>query len=102
MSLHDDLVAAKALIPSPRLWRQGDRHPDSLCAMMAVGRVTQPGGQSNPRFDAARSAMMDALPADSQSRFSSAPVVTFNDDPATTHADIMALFDRAIAGSVQS
>ncbi|MEL6388391.1 MAG: hypothetical protein AAFR00_13655 [Pseudomonadota bacterium] len=41
----------------------------------------------------ARKLLVQALPGELAS------VVSFNDDPDTTHADILALFDRAIAAA---
>lgn len=39
-----------------------------------------------------RTYLLDALPAGADRS-----VIIFNDNPATTHADVLALFDRAIA-----
>lgn len=96
MTLRDDLIAAKALIDTPEKWAKGpgvwgsDRH----CAQQSL---LFKGG--------AMDAVSKALPLAWKLRqwlrgrwscLSSANIIRFNDDPATTHADIMALFDRAI------
>jgi hypothetical protein len=101
MALADDLRAAKALIDTPEKWAKGTYQSQSgcLCVLGACRKVVfngaldgdHPGyvGDANPLAFA----LGDALP---RGRFS---VSDYNDDPATTHADIMALFDRAIAAA---
>lgn len=93
MALKDDLIAARALISEPELWGKGPdgAHPPSdgtLCAMNACCQAT--------RHDYP---LMEALAAQlPQGEWDCAglPVAAYNDDPATTHNDILALFDRAI------
>jgi hypothetical protein len=85
--LRDDLIAARGLVEAH--WGKGDRETgriprDKFCAMTALGA----------KRDACRQALIDALPADR--RDGPYPVVEYNDDPSTTHADVLALFDRAI------
>lgn len=91
-TLKDDLIAAKALIDTPEKWGKGSGinppRNGCHCIITAVpsSRVATflrdflPGGQG-------------AWPV------GISPVVAFNDHPNTTHADIMALFDRAIAAA---
>lgn len=93
MTLRDDLIAAKALIDTPEKWGKG---PDGLncpaqgaCAMNACASLPPPAAWY------ATLALQAELPSgDWNERM--LPVAAYNDDPATTHADIMALFDRAI------
>ena len=88
MTLHDDLIAAKKLIEDPKAWvkDQGDR-VTCWCAMTACGSIA-------PDDIYARNAMWDALRKQAPARFDY--VADYNDHRSTTHADIMALFDRAI------
>lgn len=103
MTLKDDLIAAKALIDTPQKWCQKHGHltrkkwlfweQHSYCTVGAIS-VTG-GGHINtihPDFLRMRDALERTLPPGNENSL----LVAFNDDPATTHADIMALFDRAI------
>lgn len=94
MSLKDDLIAARALIDSPEKWGKGSPRPfGCLCAMDALSR----GVDLQPsRFVAARAALTASLKRGAKH------VAQFNDWPSTTHADIMALFDRAIDAAEKS
>jgi len=100
MTLHDDLVAAKALIDTPEKWRKGPNFyvGKCHCAMTAAGEAIRDGGNWQDRAVAIRLAMVDALPEPFRS-LNHFHVIDFNDHPATTHADVMALFDRAIAAA---
>lgn len=93
-SVKDNLLAARALIDTPEKW--GKDQDGSLrgksCVGIALGEVT---GNGMPEYDAVRKAIVAALPAHFASN--TLPIVFFNDHPDTTHADILALFDRAIA-----
>lgn len=95
MKLHDDLIAARALIDVPQKWVKGvDFGHGRLCAMGAVGRATnQPMGGF--RWSDCENALIKALPSKTRGHAGHS-VVVFNDAPKTTHADIMALFDAAI------
>lgn len=96
MSTRDDLIAAKALIDTPEKWGKGmGRAPANLCALDTCERVCkQERGYAWARLESMVRALRGALPPGRE-----AAVYQFNDDPSTTHADIMALFDRAIAAS---
>lgn len=98
MTLHDDLVAAKALIADPARWV---KDPGELgkcyCAVTAITGVfgaSRLGTSIHTRKRDAWEALASALPE------GWGQVGIYNDDPTTTHADIMALFDRAIAASI--
>lgn len=94
----EKLRAAKALIDTPEKWTKGTLARDSIgisvlvrsddavcfCVLGALGRAAT---ETGPHVWAIR----DSLPAPYLA------VSKFNDDPTTTHADVMALFDRAIA-----
>lgn len=99
MTVSDDLRAAKALIDTPEKWGRhlfqdafGRMCIRGACGAAAGGIFGGKGALS------VETALLMALPAGVRqiagplSRLS-----VFNDDPSTTHADIMALFDRAIA-----
>ena len=90
-SVKENLIAAKALIDTPAKWGKGcDRV--CFCALDAASAIPD-------AYIGVRDALKLALPADfepDQSNWNH-DVAQFNDEPGTTHADIMALFDRAIA-----
>lgn len=99
-----DLEAAKALIADPANWRKetGDTDGAPCCAIVATNRVLRARGVGEPyaRHVYAWRALADALPDQWEPQRLYGPgyvVGEFNDDPATTHADVLALFDRAIA-----
>jgi hypothetical protein len=98
MSLLTDLIAARDLIDTPEKWTKGiDQKGCAMCALWAVSTVTNPDASSwSPRWDAAAKALAAAVPS-GVDRSLGHPVVAFNDADDTTHADIMALYDRAIA-----
>lgn len=99
-TLKDNLIAAKALIDTPEKWGKEDYEPRAGCYCMAGAIFAAKGEGFNPReetsspeakaIDAALDELYDGL-----SPWRS--YVEYNDDPETTHADIMALFDHAIA-----
>lgn len=100
MSLLTDLMAARDLIDTPEKWTKGiDQRGCAMCAIWAVSTVTNPDARSYaPRWDAACKALVGALPKNFTGYGPIGhPVVAFNDADDTTHADIMALYDRAIA-----
>lgn len=91
----DDLIAARALIDTPEKWQKHRYHSDDgnrHCSMGAVFCVTT----DYRREEACRLALARAVPASSP-HFSIGTPYHFNDAPETTHADIMAMYDRAIA-----
>lgn len=103
MTPHAHLTAARALIAEPGRWTQGmsgrtaDGEPDlskdltfavCFCALGALWRVA---GWCNAR--GAESILQDAAFATT----SFTNIVSFNDDPTTTHADVLRVFDVAIA-----
>ena len=99
MTLHDDLVAAKALIDTLEKWTKAavDNGPGTpCCTVRALNRVSPWRSERN---DAAREALRQQIPATYRgfrSKQYGVALGNYNDDPTTTHADIMALFDRAI------
>lgn len=101
MSLVDDLKAAKALIEDPAKWGKG---------MASWERAySEPAAFPLCAYGACRAANVmtyvdvgAALQQQLPEPFATMDVAVFNDDPRTTHADIMALFDRAIANAALS
>jgi hypothetical protein len=83
-----NLKAAKVLIDTPEKWGKGSLQPadNCFCAIGAVMDVSMD-------WVAGANRLSEHLP-DGFRR-----VVEYNDHPDTTHADIMALFDRAIAAA---
>lgn len=94
-SLKDDLVAAKARIDTPEKWVKGIDHTRCrLCAMYALYEVVPIGHRTSD----CETALWRKVPS-SYRQGRTHPVVAYNDAASTTHADIMALFDRAILAS---
>ena len=88
-SLREGLIKARALIDTPDKWCQGSgRNGLSMCTVVAVGSVVGNGSL----FDDCCNALSAELPDGYRGG-----EIKFNDDPTTTHSDIMSLFDRAIA-----
>lgn len=90
-TVKENLIAAKALIDTPEKWGKEaySPKPGCFCALGAIAAVHE----SDPEQyifveDRALCAALGVA--------RTAQVAEFNDDPATTHADIMALFQRAI------
>lgn len=96
MTLKDDLIAAKALIDTPAKWTKGAYNIDGrLCALGACEEI----GYHHWRYLETPKALSAALPErlpDGWERGDASAVAAYNDLPTTRHADIMALFDRAI------
>jgi hypothetical protein len=86
-SVRENLIAAKAIIADSKKWGKGRGAAPPTSGLCALGAAGLSGGWREP------AALEDAMPVRWQGR----PVYAFNDHPDTTHADIMALFDRAIA-----
>lgn len=102
MTLREDLVAAKALIDTPEKWCKGSDWRGAniytstasyappaairlqMCARSAAQTI------DCKRHSGVHVALIAALPDGWRS------VAEFNDERRTTHADIMALFQRAI------
>lgn len=94
------LVAARELIAEPEHWTKGASargksgakvDPDgraavSFCATGACYRATRRDWRHAP-------AAIDAL----QDAVNYSGIVYYNDEPTTTHTDILAVFDKAIA-----
>lgn len=85
MTTAEVLREARALIDTPEKWTKGYRG-ERLCAVAAIASAA-------PRdWLPAKYALNRAL-----GREESVVLYRWNDDPATTHADVLAAFDRAIA-----
>jgi len=104
-STRELLIKAKALIDTPSKWCRDSYARDaagekiklvcdprvvSWCIMGALRAVAL--RCTDRRWETTYTACSDVVRRVS----SPSDFVKFNDDPATTHADIMALFDRAI------
>ena len=91
------LLVARNLLRTRQRWWRGKQFSlsDALgetrhCAMMALSAATA-ADFNYQIFQLAHKRLKDQLPA----QFAGI-VARFNDDPGTTHADVLALFDRAI------
>ena len=94
MSVKENLIKAKALIDTPEKWLKGALDGDGcFCAVGAVGEARDWDMDAflAPEFKA----LLGQLPTEFQ-KGTYLDVPNYNDHPDTTHADIMALFDRAI------
>lgn len=93
-AVKDNLIAAKSLIDTPEKWAQHEYEPrpGCFCVIGAVGAVL--GKDPDSKLGPEEVELARALPLPSTNP---SFVIDFNDDEHTTHADIMALFDRAIA-----
>lgn len=92
-TVKENLIAAKARILDPENWAKGGGNGQTtFCAAVACNEVAH----DTPEVFGA---LCDALPAEFRKDMviRVGNVFRYNDDPSTTHADIMALFDRAIA-----
>ena len=101
MTALQTLIAAKALINTPDKWCKGKFGMDDVgqsidpmraCRRCAIGAVTAAcnGERWSDGFRYAREYLWKAKPRPELH------LTGYNDLPSTTHADIMALFDRAI------
>jgi hypothetical protein len=101
------LTAARALLADPKDWtaetsgRTADGKPDRsedlsgavcFCSLGALWRISGRCGLT-PAEDILTGIVRTTTPFDN--------IVSFNDDPATTHADILRVFDAAIARATQ-
>ena len=89
-TLVDDLRAIRAIISSPDQWRQGEMGP-GCCVAVAIAYVTNIW---NPRWRAACQAIRQSAGIDDNSC-----IPAWNDALDTTHAKVLAAFDRAIAAA---
>lgn len=96
----ENLIAAKALIDTPEKWIKGslqNAEETCFCTYGAAAKVARTfphkSGMDSLLTDALADALPDSFLPDPNGILS---IAQFNDDPSTTHADIMALFDRAI------
>lgn len=99
-TLRDDLIAARALIDTPEKWGKGRNRKalsDGSYCYCTAGALWFGLSYDADRASKCEDALIAALP---HARF--AGIRTYNDDPRTAHADIMALFDRAIASAESS
>lgn len=101
MTPAEQLRAAKALIDAPEKWtreafaRNAQGVPTILrkaTCFCALGALDFAGHVALAYDESAEDLLKDAVPT----RFMNS-ITAFNDHPDTTHADVMALFDRAIA-----
>ena len=102
MTVKEGLQAALAALgPNGENWSKGNEEgivgEGYLCAMTATGKVAGVRQYTPPAllFLAMRRALEAQLPPETKTS-PDLNVVTFNDDAATTFADVKALFERAI------
>ena len=89
-TIKEHLIAARALIDTPEKWMKGAfQENNCYCVLGAVRSVDWRGG-------------LEVIGVLRRSLPEYGSVVEFNDDPATTHDDIISLFDRAIAAQEPS
>jgi len=98
------LVEARALVDTPQRWGKWYLEGEKGGPMCALGALTQvlgfairPGVYPSLDAHAATAALIAALGKDLPTANRADIVWSFNDDPSTTHVDVLAMFDRAIA-----
>lgn len=98
--LKDNLIAARALIDTPEKWtrhtyarnehgldvNENSNSAVCFCIMGALNKATGDQAGALP--------LTQHLAVNLPTKFDRIPA--FNDDPTTTHADVLALFDRTI------
>lgn len=100
-TLRDDLIAAKALIDTPEKWIKGNWQDADGCRFCALGAAIAVCRKGS--WLPVQDALEQSLPSGFYAPEFARAVATYNDLASTSHADIMALFDRAISkASVQS
>lgn len=95
------ILKARELLSDPKRWCKGDlRRQGRVCVVGAIcdaaGIVDFSRHNASPVAEMALCRAMAALPVGFRA------VPTFNDDPTTTHADVLALLDRAALSPTQS
>ena len=111
MDTKELLIEARAMIADPIRWYKGGyaaklengeqvpaNHKEEyacFCAYGAVDTAAEKGGGFGAAEDHAMHLLDEAVPIDFKS-LRAGGVITYNDAPDTTHADILAVFDRAI------
>jgi hypothetical protein len=111
MTAHELLIAARAMIPTPNDWTKGvnardaDGDPVDACDPNAVCYCAEGTMQcadavsrGNGNFLRALAALSAALPE----AYQNWDIHEYQDLPETTHADVLALFDRAIAATAET
>ena len=96
-ALTRDLLAARALIENPEHWTKHPKGMMPMCAYAAVLVAVQ--GHQPTIIDQRTVEAQRFLAKQVGGDYTSRDVIGFNDHPDTTHADVLALFDRAIASS---
>lgn len=101
MSLRDDLIAAKALIADPAKWvkEDGGDQLSCWCAATACKSIAMTYGV---HYMKEWGRLTRALERQFPAKLAGWSLPEFNDWHDTTHADIMALFDRAIEAAERS
>ena len=98
-SVRENLIAAKALIDTPEKWGKGYGITPPTNCLCAESACAEAAGSLQLLKMLSWEALEAALPEPWRTRSIEEDMAAhhFNDHPDTTHADIMALFDRAIA-----
>lgn len=96
--LREDLIAARALISEPSKWTRNPTSTNPMCAYAAVMKATGALDRAKYGYRAyiAQRFLSQFLPGEFAGEDE---VIRFNDHEGTTHADVMALFDRAISAT---
>jgi hypothetical protein len=109
MNAHELLIAALAMIPTPNDWTKGvdarDANgdpveagdPDAVC-YCALGAIERNGNAVSPwEYTKAVLALEAAIPEGFRLE-----VFEYQDLPEITHADVLALYGRAIAATAET
>lgn len=103
------LIAAREWLDDPTHWTRGAMWRDRRCnntetksrvrSTCAVGALYFVAGCASPTTDSTRVRLARGASTMLASFVSNEDVSLFNDDRTTTHADVLALFDRVIAAT---
>ena len=92
MTLRQDLIHTKSIINTPEKWRKGSMPYQSRCAGDAIDKMICIDLGHQQEYISRADVILGALGFKNLSE-----LVLYNDDPTTTHLDIMKRFDDAIA-----
>lgn len=96
MTVLEALLKVKKRLKHPSAWIKGKYKVRNRCCLsVAINELFSEDEQANlsitdPNLVQARKAIKNALPSDYTS------IIEFNDDPSTTHKDIVKVINKAI------
>lgn len=89
------LLDARAFLSDEKRWTKGSFWRGDACCLK--GFMTISGNYNSKAYALLSEALPDHFKWDSELARLYDPIVRFNDHPSTTHADVLAVLDKAIA-----